>query len=695
MKNTTSNELFRLSAILYADNNYEVSTQTIHKKIIESALSANGNQFISIPSLCAKITDLYELVFSEDDVVNVICNPKNEGFEISSFKGERMVKLTMQREGVIVSKIKDQTIDDYISEFEQIFRLEAKDIIYKFLYELFNNDIQNFQRLTNIKKCATESLYKVDNHNYSAQEKEIINSFLLWDNPLKDKAIFDLSSYAIEYSILTNNSAISIQSLRNKHIYLDTNVIYRALGINGSSRETLTKTFLRKFNEVGEKLYISKYTESEFKDSIKFHVDNIEKFNTPRVSSEVYIEASVNDEIYNYYHKWRTNKANSSTSLFLAHIYNLYEQFKVEYKIIVNNICPYNADSDEVVQQLQHMSSQILSKKAEVDVTTYEHSAYIDAQNILWVEQIRGCVCRNIHDANSFLISTDQTLRRWDYLRNDNIPVVLLPSQWLSIVLRFLSRTNNDYKSFVSFLNLRNNEHVISGEQLQVVLAGIGEITTEVETQKHLVDILVDNRFKNILDADNDNAELYDRAKQFAKSELDNEIATLKRQQSDLERKVSTLENVVTESSKRYKGIKNYVNIEKSRADKAETSLTRKVEQHNTEIKRAVSLAVDPQMRRWTFVLPIICLTCIVILSIYLSCAIWVDAFPKEYNILDYIDNTEGIRNDIMSYILLGILGLYSSFGFLIYKRWLSKKHREAHRSQLEQEYYAKIRSSH
>ena len=155
------------------------------------------------------------------------------------------------------------------------------------------------------------------------------------------------------------------------------------------------------------------------------------------------------------------------------------------------------------------------------------------------------------------------------------------------------------------------------------------------------------------------------------------------------------MENVVSEGSKRYKGIKNYVNIEKSRADKAETSLTKKVEQHNTEIKRAVSLVVDPQMRRWTFVLPIICLTCIVILSIYLSCAIWVDAFPKEYNILDYIDNTEGIRNDIMSYILLGILGLYSSFGFLIYKRWLSKKHREAHRCQLEQEYYAKIRSSH
>ena len=112
MKNTISNELFRLAAILYADNNYEVSTQTIHKKVIESALSTNGNQFVSIPSLCTKISELYEIVFSEDDVYNVIHNPKNDGFELSTFNGERMVKLTQQRECIIATKIKDQTIDD-------------------------------------------------------------------------------------------------------------------------------------------------------------------------------------------------------------------------------------------------------------------------------------------------------------------------------------------------------------------------------------------------------------------------------------------------------------------------------------------------------------------------------------------------------------------------------------------------------
>lgn len=501
----------------------------------------NGNQFITIPNLCIYINATYELVFSEDEINDIIKSPKNSGFEISSNKGKLIVRLTNEREDVLRSKIKDKTIDDYIVEFETLFSISAKELIYKFLYELFSNDVGSFQKLINAKKQTTEQ-FRVNPQNYSDSEKDIINNFLNWEQPFKDKAIFDISSYAIEYSILTNKSnSLSFQSLRNKQIYLDANVIYRALGINGEAREVLTKTFLQKFNDVGEKLIITKFTEEEFKDSIKFHINNIRRFNNPRVSSSVYVENSFNEEICNFYHKWRSKRVNSSTDLFLAHIYNLYDEFVKKYNITIEKKCPYNIEDEHIQSQLREMSAQIYSQKQQQDNTAYENSAYIDAENTLWIETKRGNKCNNIHETGYFLISTDQVLRRWDYLRNDNIPIVLLPSQWLSIILRFLNRTNDDYKSFVNFLNLRSNEQAISGEKLQIILAGISEITADVETQRGLMNILVENRFKDIINGDKDDETIFERAKYFAKSETDKRIEELKQNQDDLKNTVNSL----------------------------------------------------------------------------------------------------------------------------------------------------------
>lgn len=70
--------------------------------------------------------------------------------------------------------------------------------------------------------------------------------------------------------------------------------------------------------------------------------------------------------------------------------------------------------------------------------------------------------------------------------------------------IKILKSHNDDYKSFVNFLNLRSNEQAISGEKLQIILAGISEITADVETQRGLMNILVENRFKDIINGDKD-----------------------------------------------------------------------------------------------------------------------------------------------------------------------------------------------
>lgn len=48
------------------------------------------------------------------------------------------------------------------------------------------------------------------------------------------------------------------------------------------------------------------------------------------------------------------------------------------------------------------MSAQIYSQKQQQDNTAYENSAYIDAENTLWIETKRGNKCNNIHETGYF-----------------------------------------------------------------------------------------------------------------------------------------------------------------------------------------------------------------------------------------------------------------------------------------------------
>lgn len=64
----SKNQLFRLAAVLYADNTYEVAPKTIIRKVIESALLINGNNAINIHQLIDLIHDSYNLHLIEEEV---------------------------------------------------------------------------------------------------------------------------------------------------------------------------------------------------------------------------------------------------------------------------------------------------------------------------------------------------------------------------------------------------------------------------------------------------------------------------------------------------------------------------------------------------------------------------------------------------------------------------------------------------
>jgi hypothetical protein len=108
-------EIFRLSAVLYADYNYDINKAQIIRKIIESVLVEKENRQIAIDDIIDFCQNAYNLTFSFDEISSVINNIKfSDDFIITkATNGIEMVNLAERRYNLSVQKSKNN-IDKHI-----------------------------------------------------------------------------------------------------------------------------------------------------------------------------------------------------------------------------------------------------------------------------------------------------------------------------------------------------------------------------------------------------------------------------------------------------------------------------------------------------------------------------------------------------------------------------------------------------
>lgn len=157
-----------------------------------------------------------------------------------------------------------------------------------------------------------------------------------------------------------------------------------------------------------------------------------------------------------------------------------------------------------------------------------------DSKNILYIDKKRETEGDQFRTVKTFMVSTDHHLLNWDHGRKNLMPVVLLPSQWLSLMLRFVSRTHNDFESFVSFINIPNKKETINNERMNIILSGIDEITEDLNAQILILDELMEQRFFNILSSRN-KEKIYDRTLKHAKRVKDEKLGQLIRESAQRE----------------------------------------------------------------------------------------------------------------------------------------------------------------
>lgn len=485
--------IFRLSAIVYANKNYELSPVTIHRDIIEDALyQINSSDGVSLYNLIKFIEDEYLVTFSEDEVKKVLHDPKNnQRFYLKPIQDEQFLYLLNINRRSVLDARKTKTLDDFIHQYIEENKIEesSSEKIYRYLYDVYTNNVDSFNRLLSVKNVKEIASFKSPNE----EDAKIINDFLDWDNPEKNEAIFNLASYALEYCMLTSKkgSSLKIENLQKKRFYLDTNILYRALGINGLERQERTLSFFKKLNETKSELRLSKVTLAEFRNSLDSYIKKLRKSETPAISSKVYTEFVDFNDIYRCYHEWASKNHNPNIDVFAGLLEANFKDILVRYDIKEDTFSPFSEEEKE--EQIKEMATSI----RRYSFGKYFDSAYNDAHNILWVEATRTVGENNIFSTKTFLLSSDWGLHVWDGNEHSKEnPVVIMPSQWLSILLRYGNRTQDDFRSFVCFLNIQTKSGVLSSEQISVILAGISSMTTNIEQQRFFLETIVEREFK-------------------------------------------------------------------------------------------------------------------------------------------------------------------------------------------------------
>lgn len=563
----------KMAALLYLDNNYEISRSDIVNKYLEGIFVVLENVSMAVDEISTRIEDEFKVVISESEISDAIEKYTNE-YKILKMEDDEYAYSLKESyyqdlQNATEGNLLDRFISDFIDKNETIDAEpdHVKDIIWKFLYELFGKKIDGFSHL--IGKEIDYSKFEIESLNLSSDERRIINEFLNYNNPEKDRAIFNIACYALEYCLFVSNldsKSIIDEKLTQKTFYLDTNILFRALGINGERRERRTRTFLRKCISTGQKLSITNCTLIEFSKSIEYHCNAILGHHGKKVNSKIYHDVFEDGDVEGAYYDWAESRINAKPEMFQstidAKLRSLIKEFNIhidEYEYAVEK--DFQTKYEQIKAEMKH--------DIDKDLKNIVHDAF----DLQVITQLRENYDKDILSTEYFYISTDYTLKVWDDSRAGYVrtPRIFYPDQWLTLLIRFSERSVDDIKSFISFVNLSINHPVMDGRRFNRIVSGIVEITEDFKTQREIVEAMIATSFSVFQNAKLDDYESI--SSNFSHNFVDERISNTRNENEELKNTVNGLSDEVDSIKRQFEDEKNKAARNAEDKERAEVEL--------------------------------------------------------------------------------------------------------------------------
>ena len=496
-------DLLRLAMIL--ENQGATTRDRYICKFVEYVLFDSEKSELSSLEICTCIKNRFQLEF---DLTEIEAAVKKRGIgRLEEAQGyyRLMPKVANQLSS---QKSSLDQLRNYLTLFSQDrpnVDIEATlMLVQKYLYFCFNSNAINLLSLIGENPKHIDSTTFTAEFNPSQDEIDIINDFIHWENAEKNKFMYSVVSSCYEYCLITANKSptISKSIFRGKKFFLDTNIIFRIAGFNKDERRFVSKVFVEKCCEVGVALCYTSAVLNEIYRVIDSQIKYIRVITNEQapVDANLISKLSNNYEVndfYTLYYNWckepqnRYNDFPSFRNYLTGIISNVISNFEYIDSTIIK-------DYDKNEQQLFDTLMKFKSEKRPYKKTTIE-SIKTDVKQVLYLNSIRPKSAKSLWDMNEYIVSADQLLISWAEETFNGVPIVVIPSLWLSIILKVSGRaTENDYKSFCMFMTLRHSRTDDNTIHINAVelLSKLSEKTIDSSLKEQIIAEILSNRGK-------------------------------------------------------------------------------------------------------------------------------------------------------------------------------------------------------
>ncbi len=512
-------DIFRINCWLedIEDNEYSTSIVAI---VCEFLMSQDNKEHLR-DEIFSYIKKTLGIKINYEHYLKII--DSNSNFILEPTDDDILVKLTVEAVQKFRERYDKFSIEAFITQFCETKKIQdkvesIKNVLLKSLYI----NINSFA-VSDLKTLICDSIKS----EFNQDDIILFNSFLDWDNNFKNKAIYALFSKSIEFAILTSGrgvSSISKNIFTNKTYYLDTNIVIRALGVDGEQRQESIVSIIESCKNDGIKFKLAKVSYDEIYKNLNGRTIELKKKTTPdseKILCEIIDDLPFNNSFETDYLKRRKSGKVSSPNNYRLNLEKQFQSFCDNFEIVV-----------EPIKGIKQIDLALLQKKIfKIKHEKYGRWSYtmgaalVDAKNILHVRQIRDHNDYNYKDIKSFYLTTDGTLNEITTDDNPNtIAETILPSQLFVIHNSFHKvEKEADYADFIKYIKMRRTDFNLPGQEVFSYLNQIRESTSNPEDIVSSLKAYANYRFEQRFVKQNTDEKLIP-LKEFANSLLEKEL---------------------------------------------------------------------------------------------------------------------------------------------------------------------------